>query len=198
MGQLARRLLSIALLASLIATGGMAGLQVASASTRPVLSGSSPGQPPGGGVKAVGEKFDGFCVKNFAPNSTVKVTNTLTGQSVFIHTDANGNGCADVPLKRACGAVTQRIVATGTGNDGKPATVSATVTAPATPSLCAARETSPGGGTLGTTTSRSSSNSGGVLPFTGADIAEMVAIALVLIGVGTATVMTVRRRRQAS
>jgi LPXTG-motif cell wall-anchored protein len=33
------------------------------------------------------------------------------------------------------------------------------------------------------------------LPFTGANIAIMVAAGLVLIGIGTAVVMTVRRRR---
>jgi hypothetical protein len=182
--QVMRRLLSMALLASLIASlGGLAGLDVAAASARPVAAGSSPGQPPGGGVKVLGEKFDGFCVQNFKPHSTVKVTNTLTGKSVFIHTDAKGDGCADVPLKRACNAVTQRIVATGIGNDGKPARVSAIVRSPAVPSLCAS-------------TSRSVASSGGTLPFTGADIALMVAIALVLIGAGTATVLAVRRRRQ--
>lgn len=185
---LLRRLLSIALLASLIGgLGGIAGTDLAAASTRPIMAGSSPGQPPGGGVIVLGVKFDGFCVKNFAPHSTVNVTNTLTGQSVVIHTDANGSGCANVPIKRACNALPQRIVATGTGSNGKPAQVSATVTAPATHSLCAVSAASGG---------RSTSSSGSTLPFTGADIALMVAVGLVLIGAGTTTVIAVRRRRQ--
>jgi hypothetical protein len=148
-----------------------------------VAAGSSPGQPPGGGTKTLGEKFDGFCVQNFKPFSTVKVTNELTGKTVFIHTNAKGNGCADVPIKRACSAVSQRILATGTGNDGKPAQVSAMIRAPATPSLCASRTTK---------------SSGGTLPFTGANIAILVAIALLLIGAGTATVITVRRRHNSA
>jgi hypothetical protein len=158
---------------------GAAGVDLAAAAPRPVTAGSSPGQPPGGGTKTLGEKFDGFCVRNFKPFSTVKVTNELTGNSVLIHTNAKGDGCASVPIKRACSAVTQRLLATGTGNDGKPATVSAVIRAPATPSLCASRVTK---------------SSGGTLPFTGANIALMVAVALLLIGIGTATVVTVRRR----
>jgi hypothetical protein len=165
----------------LVGVAGFTLSPAASAVTRPVAAGSSPGQPPGGGTKVLGVKFDGFCVKNFKPFSTVKVTNQLTGQTVYIHTDAKGAGCANVPIKRACHAVSQRIVATGIGQDGKPATVSAMVRAPATPSLC--------GGT------KTGSHSGGTLPFTGADIATMVAVGLVLIGVGTTAVIAVRRRR---
>jgi hypothetical protein len=163
-------------------TGIVTGADLAGATARPIAAGSSPGNPPGGGTKVLGEKFDGFCVKNFKPNSTVTVVNQLTGSSVQIHTNAKGAGCADVPLKRACNAVSQKIVATGVDSNGKSATVSAMVRAPATPSLCA-----------GVTTSASS---GGTLPFTGANIAIMIAIALVLLGSGTAIVMTVRRRRQ--
>lgn len=178
----------VVLVAMLVAVlGASAGLDVASAATRPVTAGSSPGNPPGGGTKVLGEHFDGFCVTNFAPNSTVKVVNQLTGASTVIHTNAKGSGCANVPLKRACAAVPQRIVATGIGNDGKPATVSATVRAPATASLCAASSLS----------KPSSSSSGGTLPFTGSDILIPLIIGLVLIAVG-ATTVRIRRRRNAS
>jgi hypothetical protein len=129
----------------------------------------------------LGTKFDGFCVKNFKPNSTVTVVNQLTGATVKIQTDSKGAGCADVPLKRACQAVTQKIVATGVDASGKPATVSALVRAPASPSLCSGRQVS--------------SSSGGTLPFTGANIATMVAVGLVLLGTGSVVVMSVRRRR---
>jgi len=180
-----RRVLSVTVIAVLLGlTGIVTGADLAGATTRPIAAGSSPGNPPGGGVKVLGEKFDGFCVKNFEPNSTVTVTNQLTGATATIHTDATGAGCANIALKRGCNAITQKLVATGTGNDGKPATVSAIVTAPATPSLC--RSVAASGGTV---------PSGGSLAFTGANIAIMVAIALILIGAGTAIMITVRRRR---
>jgi hypothetical protein len=174
--------LGVTVVAVLLSLTGLAtGADLAGATTRPLAAGSSPGNPPSGGTKVLGEKFDGFCVKNFQPNSTVTVVNQLTGATVKIHTNAKGAGCADVPLKRGCNAVTQKLVATGIGNDGKPATVSALVRAPASPSLCA---------------STSTSSSGGTLPFTGANIAILVAIGLILLGSGTAVVTTVRRRRQ--
>lgn len=180
-----RRVLGVAVIAVLLGTTGIVtGIDQAGAITRPIAAGSSPGNPPSGGTKVLGAKFDGFCVKNFKPNSTVTVVNQLTGTSVKIQTNAKGAGCANVPLKRACNAVTQKLVATGVGANGKPATVSAIVRAPATASLCSGRQisTSPG-------------NSGGTLPFTGANIAIMVAIGLILIGIGSAVVMSVRRRR---
>lgn len=175
----AMSVLCLALLACLL--GGALSSDLAFASPRPVMAGSSPGTKAGGGTTVLGEHFDGFCVRNFAPDSTVKVVNELTGATATIHTNAKGHGCAQVPIKRGCHAVTQRLVATGTGMDGKPARVSAVVTAPATASLCA---------------SRTSSNSGGTLPFTGANIAVLVVAGLLLIGAGTAVTVTVRRRQQ--
>jgi hypothetical protein len=168
-------------------TGIVTGADLARATTHPVAAGSAPGNPPSGGTKVLGEKFDGFCVKNFKPNSTVTVVNELTGAKAQIHTDAKGAGCANVPLKRGCHAISQKLVATGIGNDGKPAKVTAVVRAPALPSLCGGRQVAASGGTLPFT--------GGRLPFTGANIAIMIAIGLVLIGIGTVVVTTVRRRR---
>jgi hypothetical protein len=139
--------------------------------------GSAPHQGASGSVGVLGEHFVKYCVKHFKPNSNVTVTNETTGATVTIHTDSQGAGCAEVPIKRECKANTEQIVATGTGADGNPATVRSTITVPATPSLC-------------------SSNQGGTLPFTGSNIIIPGAIiGLVLIIAGTAMTV-VRRRRQ--
>jgi hypothetical protein len=173
-----RRAFSTLLLATLLGVAGsMLAAGAATAAPRPVTAGSTPPGVPSGSVGVLGEHFVRFCVKNFKPNSPVKVVNETSGATVTIHTNSKGSGCVEVPLVRACKAVTQTIVATGTGADGTPATVKETVTAPATPSLC-------------------SSTSGGTLPFTGSSIIiPGIIIGLVLIVVGTGTVVVVRRRR---
>jgi hypothetical protein len=107
----------------------------------------------------------------------VHVTNQTTGQSTTIHSNFKGSGCSQLPVKQACQATTQTIVETGTGPNGKPATVTQTVTSPATSSLCV-------------------SSAGSTLPFTGSNIIiPATIIGLVLIGLGTA--MTIVRRRRA-
>jgi hypothetical protein len=174
-----RRVFSALMLAVLVGIAGSAlAAGAATAAPRPVFGGSqTPGGDPGASVGVLGEHFVKFCVKNFKPGSTVKVVNTTTGATVTIHVGPNGKGCANVPIKRACKAVTQTIVATGTGANGQPTTVKQTVTAPATKSLC-------GTGVLGS----------GTLPFTGSDIIiPGIIIGLVLIATGTA--LTIRRRR---
>lgn len=179
-----KRVFSTLFIAVLLgAAASMLGAGVATAGPHVVMAGSAPGgHHPKGAVGVLGENYR-FCVKHFKPHSTVTVTNQLTGKAVYIHTDANGSGCATVPVKRACKAVTQTIVATGTGADGKPATVSQTVTVPATTSLCAS-----GSG-------RHTSSSGS-LPFTGSDIIiPGIIVGVVLIAAGTA--MTIVRRRRA-
>jgi hypothetical protein len=174
-----RRAFGTLLLATLLGVAGsMLTVGAASAAPRLVMSGSAtPPGHPGGSVGVLGEHFVRFCVKNFKAGTPVKVVNQTTGESVTIHAGSSGKGCAQVPIKRACQALTQTIVATGTGADGKPTTVKQTVTAPATSGLC-------------------QSSSGGTLPFTGSDlIIPGVIVGLALIGVGGG--MTVVRRRRA-
>jgi hypothetical protein len=179
---LMRRILSALLLAIVMGAAGALGAGSASAAPRTAFAdnpgSSTPSGDPGASVGVLGEHFVKFCVKNFKPGTTVKVVNTTTGATTTLHVSQDGKGCTNVPIKRACHAVTQTIVATGTGANGKPATVKQTVTAPATKSLC-------GEGVLGS----------GSLPFTGSDIIiPGVIIGLVLIATGTALTI-VRRRR---
>jgi hypothetical protein len=181
-----RRVVSTLFVAVLLgAAAPVLSVGVASAGPRVVMAGSAPnGHAPKAAIGILGKNYR-FCVKHFAPNSTVTVTNTLTNQSVNIHTNANGAGCATVPVKRACKALTQTFQATGTGEDGNPATVTQTVTVPAVPSLCSGSTSDPG-----------TTNSGGTLPFTGSDIIiPGIIIGVVLIVSGTA--MTIVRRRRA-
>jgi hypothetical protein len=134
----------------------------------------------------LGEHFVRYCVKNYAPNSTVTVTNELTGATVTIHTNRAGSGCAEVPIKRGCRAITQRIVASGVGANGVAQTSSATVTAPPTRSLCSASG------------SKSGSNSGS-LAFTGSGIIiPALLIGIVLIMIGSATVTATRRKKHSA
>jgi hypothetical protein len=172
-----RRAFSTLLLATLLAAAGsMLSVGAASAAPRPITAGSATPGAPGGTVQVLGEHFIRDCVKNFKPHSTVTVVNESNGATVKIHTDGKGNGCASLPLKHACQALTQQLVATGIGSDGKPATVRQTMTAPATKSLCR-------------------TSSGGTLPFTGSNIiVPGVIIGVVLIVVGAA-MSVVRRRR---
>jgi hypothetical protein len=177
-----RRVVSTLLMALLLATAGsVLTAGAARAAVHPITAGSAPNPgTPVGSVGVLGEHFVKFCVKNFKPNSTVKVVNETTGATVTLHTNSKGKGCTQVPIKRGCKAITQKIVATGTGADGKPATVTQTVTAPPTPSLC-------------------ESTSGGTLPFTGSDfILPALIVGMVLIGVGTAMTIVRRRRDEAS
>jgi hypothetical protein len=141
-------------------------------------AGSAPVPGAGGTVGVLGEHFVRYCVKHFKPNSNVTVTNETTGATVTIHTNSKGAGCTEVPIKRACKAMTERITATGIGLDGNPATVHSTITVPATKSLC-----------------QGNSSSGGTLPFTGSNFiipGLIIGIALVVVGVA---LNSVRRRR---
>lgn len=163
------------------------GAASAGAAVRPVQAGSATPGVPTSTVGVMGEGVVRYCVKNYAPDSTVTVTNKLTGKTVTIHTNGKGAGCAEVPIKRGCRAITQTIVASGTDANGDPATSSAVVTAPATPSLCSAAGT------------KHHSSSSGSLAFTGAaGITIMVIIGLLLIGLGTFAVVLGRRRRSAA
>jgi len=144
----------------------------------PAQAGTSAPQPgPTGTVGVLGQHFVKYCVKHFKPHSTVTVTNVTTGATVTIHTNGNGAGCTQVPIKRACKPLTEKIVATGIGADGKPATVHSTVNVPATKSLC-------------------NSSSGGTLPFTGSEIIITGVILGVVLIVGGAALTVVRRRRE--
>lgn len=167
-----KRAFSTLLIAVLFAfTAGLLGAS-------PAAAGSS-APPPGatGSVGVLGEHFVKYCVKHFKPGSDVTVTNTTTGASVTIHTNSKGAGCTQVPIKRACKALTEKIVATGTGANGKPATVHSTINVPATKSLC-------------------NSSSGGTLPFTGSEIIISGLILGVLLIAGGTALTVVRRRRE--
>lgn len=175
---------------------GLAGLVVlapaSSAATRPVMDGSATPGVPTSTVGVEGENFVRYCVENYAPNSTVTVTNESTGATRTIHTNHKGAGCTKVPVKRSCRATRQVIVATGTDANGDPATSQAVVTSPPDPRLCsaAAKHGSSGHGSSGHSSSAS-------LAFTGAaGILFMVLLGVVLIIIGTAAVGTARRRGQ--
>lgn len=172
-----RRAFSTFLLVTMLGVAGATfGVGAASATSIPVKDGSATPNPPGGTVLA--GHHARACVKNFKPGSKVHVVNQTTGQSTTIHSNFKGKGCNSLPVKRACRATSQTIVETGTGANGKPATVTQTVTAPATSSVCVA-------------------SAGSTLPFTGSNIIiPGTIIGLVLIGLGTA--MTIVRRRRAA
>jgi hypothetical protein len=171
------------LLAVLVGMTGAAALaSPVSAAPRPIMAGSATPGVPTSTTGVMGEHFVRYCVKGYAPNSTVTVTNELTGATVTIHTNRGGRGCAEVPLKRGCHAISQTIVASGTGADGNPASSTAVVTAPPTHSLCAA-----------------SGSKSGSLAFTGSSIIiPALLIGIVLIMIGTAAVAAARRRTGAT
>jgi hypothetical protein len=182
----------LAVLSLLVAVMAALGATSAGAATRPVQAGSATPGVPTSTVGVLGEHGVRYCVKNYAPNTDVTVVNQKTGQTVTIHTNSSGAGCAEVPIERACRAVRQVLVASGTDALGNPASSQSVVTAPATPSLCAAS------GTKKTTASGHGSSSGS-LAFTGAaGIALMIVVGLLLIGFGTAAVVVGRRRRSAA
>jgi hypothetical protein len=169
---------SVLLVSTLLALGGsmLGATSIASASPRPVSCDTC--TAPGGATGVLGKHFTRYCVKSFKPGSTVTVTNETTGKSVTTTVDGNGAGCVRLPIKRECKALTQHFSATGTGANGKPATVGSVVTAPATASLC-------------------SSTSAGVLPFTGADnVGKDVLVGLALISIGGVAIAFARRPRR--
>jgi hypothetical protein len=175
--------LVVALLIGVVGSLATAGAASAAGSAPPPTPVSTVGPVTGNHVR--------YCVKNYEPNSTVTVTNQANGATVEIHTNSKGAGCAEVPVKRACGhSVTQTIVATGRDQNGNPASSQATVTAPPDKNLC--RSVAAGGGQQG----GGQSNQGGSLAFTGADIIGMILAALVLIALGTVAVVSARRRRR--
>lgn len=163
------------------------GAAPASAAARTVMAGSATPAVPTSTVGVMGEQGVRYCVRNYAPNSTVTVTNQLTGATTTIHTNAAGKGCAEVPIKRGCRAITQTIVATGTAPDGSAISSQATVTAPPSPRLCAAAGHKGG--------SQPGSQSGS-LAFTGSSIIiPAILLGIVLIMVGSAVVTAARRKR---
>lgn len=182
---------------SMFMLAGVAGMvalaPAASAAPRPVMAGSATPGVPTSTVGVEGEHFVRYCVKNYAPNSTVIVTNEATGATRTIHTNQKGSGCAKVPIKSSCRATRQVIIAVGTDADGNPASSRAVVTSPPNRSLCsagAAKGQSSGSGS-------GSSPASGSLAFTGASgILFMVLLGIVLIMLGTSAVAAARRRGQ--
>lgn len=186
-----RRVLGALLLTTLLGVAGSTlGAAAVSATTRMPAAGSATPGVPTSTTGVMGEHFVRYCVKNYAPDSTVTVTNERTGATVTIHTNGNGAGCAEVPIKRGCRAVRQVIVASGIDANGKPASSRAVVVAPPTPSLCQAAAQHNHGSGAG------SGTGSGSLAFTGATgIMMMLAIGIVLIIVGSAALAAARRRR---
>jgi hypothetical protein len=173
-----RRVFSTVLLATLLGVAGsMLGMSAASAGNGGDSGSETPITGPGGGTITLPGHGARVCAKGFKPGSTVHVVNQTTGQSTTIHSNFKGRGCNQLPVKPACQATTQTIVETGTGANGKPATVTQTVTSPARSSLCV-------------------SSAGSTLPFTGSSIIiSGTIIGLVLLGLGIA--MTIVRRHRA-
>jgi len=161
----------------LLATLGVA---AAAGSTAAMAGGDTP-NPPGGTVQTDPGHGARVCVHGFKPGSTVHVVNQTTGASRTIRSNIKGSGCGSLGVGQACHASTQTLVETGTGTNGKPATVTQTVTAPAVSTLCTAV-----------------SAAGATLPFTGSTIIiSGTILGLVLIALGTA-LLAVRRRRRAT
>jgi hypothetical protein len=174
-----RRIFGVVLLTTLLGVGGgAAAMSVASAAPHaPQAVGSAPGEKPTSytpGHQTRGEHFTRYCVKNYKPNSTVKVINKKTGQVVYIHTNSHGAGCVEVPVTTGC----QRIVAHGQNRAGQPADSSVQV--------CV----------LGEKVHRSSH---GALPFTGSNIIiPGLMIGGALLAVGALITILARRRRAAA
>jgi hypothetical protein len=77
-------------------------------------------------VKAGAGSSVRYCVTEYAPNGRVVVRDERTGSAAVIHTNNRGSGCTGLARAVRCGAA-ERVVATGTGADGSPATSTATL-----------------------------------------------------------------------
>ena len=160
----------------LVATLGVAGI----AGSGAAMAGGSDTPNPVGGTTDPGH--GGLvCAHGFKPGSAVHVVNRTTGASRTIHSNFKGSGCGSLPLRHACQSSTQTVVETGTASNGRPASVTQTVTTPAVASLCTAV-----------------SSAGSTLPFTGSNIIISGTITgLALIAIGT-VLLAIRRRRRAA
>lgn len=128
------------LVAVLCGAGAAVATSPALASVRPATTSATPGVPTLT-VKAVNGDSANVCVENFAPNSTVTVTNTADNSVAVIHTDSTGAGCTNVHLSTSCSATLhETLVASGTDAEGKPATATAIVDVPP-PSTCSSSPT---------------------------------------------------------
>jgi hypothetical protein len=139
-------------------------------------------KPPTTSVGGTGFTHPGkhkFCVSGYAPGSTVKIHRGGVHGPVVgtIHTDANGHGCTNVPLSAGCHNYT------ATGKDA------AGVSRHSTVRVCVQGEHFNHGTTSG-------DPRGSDLPFTGGEIVGLVALAAALIIIGSATVVSARRRRE--
>jgi hypothetical protein len=153
----------------------LAGAGAAMAAPSPIMGSATPNPP--GGTSVLGQHDARVCVSQFAPGTEIHVVNQTTGETATIHSNFKGKGCNALPISHSCRAAAQTIVETGKGADGKPTTVTQTVTVPAASSLCTA-------------------SAGSTLPFTGSNIILPGTVAgLLLIIVGTALTLVRRRRR---
>jgi LPXTG-motif cell wall-anchored protein len=169
-----RRLCATTFLVALIGVAGAAG------STAALASGDTP-NPPGGTIQTDPGHGARVCVHGFQGGSAIRVTNHTTGASRTIRSNVKGRGCGAVPVRRSCHSSTQTVVETGAATNGKPTSVTQTVTTPAVASLCTAV-----------------SAAGSTLPFTGSEIIiPGTIVGVALIALGTA-LLAVRRRRRAA
>lgn len=114
-----------------------------------------------------------YCVDNYAPGSTVVVTNPHTGDHQTVVVDANGHACVAVPVFTGANG----IVAAGSNQAGAAATSTAGVL------VLAAHSSGGGGGSSG-------------LPFTGADVLPLIGAGAGLVLLGALLLAGVRRRRR--
>jgi hypothetical protein len=123
------------LLAMLLGTvGTLFGVVSPAAASPRIPATSAPPPAPSSTVSPAGPDHVKYCVQNYAPNSDVAVQNQANGATGTIHTDASGSGCTTIAVKTDCKqSVSNTIVASGTGQDGKPATSQATYNAPPDP-----------------------------------------------------------------
>jgi LPXTG-motif cell wall-anchored protein len=146
-----------------------------------MASGGDTPNPPGGTIQTDPGHGVLVCGHSFKGSSAIRIANQSTGASRTIRANVKGSGCGNLPVRNGCHSSTQTVVATGVSTEGKPASVTQTVTTPAVSSLCTAV-----------------SAAGSTLPFTGSEIiipGTILGVALIALG---ATLLAVRRRRRAA
>jgi hypothetical protein len=132
------------LVTALSTMGSLIGVAGASASTRLPADSATPPVPTSSVSPDNNPNTVTYCVDNYAPNSTVSVTNNANGATGTIHTDSSGHGCTHMPIKTDCTQnVSNTIVASGTDQAGKPASSQATYVAPPNSKDCASPTPTP-------------------------------------------------------
>lgn len=135
-----QRVMRALLLVTVLSTlGSLVGVSSAAASAAVPAAGSGTPPVPSSTVSATSNpRVVEYCVQNYAPNSTVTVTNNTNGATGSIHTDGTGSGCTTMPVETNCSHnVSNTFVATGTDQAGRQASSRATYVAPPDSSQCA-------------------------------------------------------------